>query len=280
MEAPMNKTPRSATVPQISPDGMWEWNGTHWIPNQAAPGPQQVVQSLPLVQAGQLVPSAPKSSRGFPRWLVIAAAILLFPITVVILIVRSKWSVRTKAITSGAWIVVLIAAGISGQMQPKPQPVAIGSQTVARAPQSSAPSSVAVTPSSVPVSAPAQASTSSYMTTDSGVYGIPLPSDAIETHSGSGVFASNLATIANYVSFYHDYMLRHGWTYEPNFSWTDPAVGPSKGVGYASNQVFCVVGSSPIRTVAIYVGSKDGKVDQGKLTEMFVLDDPGESSCP
>jgi serine/threonine-protein kinase len=47
--------------------------------------------------------------------------------------VRSNWSVRTKAIASGAWIVVLLAAGINGQMQSNPQPVATGPQTVASA---------------------------------------------------------------------------------------------------------------------------------------------------
>jgi hypothetical protein len=128
----MTEAPRNAASSQISADGMWEWNGTQWIP------------------ASRKTPSG-------PRWLFIVAAILFFPITVVILIVRSKWSVRTKAIASGAWIVVLITAGISGQMQPNPQPVATGTHTVASA-SSSPVTSPATSPATVAAQSPGQQS--------------------------------------------------------------------------------------------------------------------------
>ncbi len=50
MEAPMIETPSTPSTPQRSPDGLWDWNGTQWIPAQAAPGPQQVAQSAPPAQ--------------------------------------------------------------------------------------------------------------------------------------------------------------------------------------------------------------------------------------
>jgi hypothetical protein len=44
-----------------------------------------------------------------PRWLFVLFAILFFPITVVVLIVRSKWSIRTKLLLSVAWAILLSA---------------------------------------------------------------------------------------------------------------------------------------------------------------------------
>jgi hypothetical protein len=115
------------------------------------------------------------------------------------------------------------------------------------------------------------------MTKDSRVYGIPLPKDA--TQKPSGLYVSNLDTVANFTAFYHDWMPKHGWTYEPKYSWTDPATGVTKGFGYTSSQVFCIIGKSPITTVIILVGSGD-KQDHGLHAEISVADSPGESSCP
>ena len=115
--------------------------------------------------------------------------------------------------------------------------------------------------------------------TKKGVYGIPLPSDGSKP-DGVGVLTSKLGTIAQYTAFYANWMPAHGWTIEPDFSWTDPSAGVAKQTGYGTMQAFCVLNSDPIKTVIIDVGSPGGKVDQGKLTEMFVNDDPGESSCP
>jgi len=47
----MTQIQPGATVPQVSPDGLWEWNGTQWIPVQPPPGSQQVAESNPVVQA-------------------------------------------------------------------------------------------------------------------------------------------------------------------------------------------------------------------------------------
>jgi len=58
----MTQTQPGATVPQVSADGLWEWNGTQWIPVQPPPGPDQVAQSTPLVPdapAAQATPSVP-----------------------------------------------------------------------------------------------------------------------------------------------------------------------------------------------------------------------------
>ena len=101
---------QSGAGPQFSEDRQWWWTGTEWVPASQAP-----VQPDPLRASPKTTASIPsRRSGGFPRWLVIVAAILFFPITVVILIVRTKWSVRTKAILCGVWVVVLIFAGLTG----------------------------------------------------------------------------------------------------------------------------------------------------------------------
>jgi hypothetical protein len=81
------------------------------VPASQAPTPP----GLPLTPAPI---GAPKRSAGLPRWLAIVAAILFFPITIVVLIVRTKWSVRSKAILIGVWVVVLIVVGVSAGAKP------------------------------------------------------------------------------------------------------------------------------------------------------------------
>lgn len=106
--------------PRFSDDRQWWWTGSEWVPASQAP-----IQPSVLPPSSQATaPIQTKGSGSFPRWLVIAVGILFFPITVVILIVRTKWSPRTKAILCGAWAVVLIAAGVSGGSSSAPQPVA------------------------------------------------------------------------------------------------------------------------------------------------------------
>src|SRR5882762_6300174 len=46
----MIETPSTPSTPHRSPDGLWDWNGTQWIPAQPAPRPQQVAQSAPPAQ--------------------------------------------------------------------------------------------------------------------------------------------------------------------------------------------------------------------------------------
>lgn len=99
-------------APRFSDDRQWWWTGAEWLPASQAPTPPEPPLTPPPPRAS-IPPSATGSAR-FPRWLVIAAAILFFPITVAILIVRTKWSVRTKAILCGVWVVFLIFAGVSG----------------------------------------------------------------------------------------------------------------------------------------------------------------------
>ncbi len=55
----MIETPPTRSTPERSPDGLWEWNGTQWIPVQPPPGPQSVAQSTPLVQDAPAAQAAP-----------------------------------------------------------------------------------------------------------------------------------------------------------------------------------------------------------------------------
>jgi hypothetical protein len=95
--------------PQFSGDRQWWWTGSEWVPASQAP----VQPGSPRTSPQTTVSTAPRRSGGFPRWLVIVVAILFFPITVVILIVRTKWSGRTKAILSGVWVVFVIVVGVA-----------------------------------------------------------------------------------------------------------------------------------------------------------------------
>jgi len=49
-----------------------------------------------------------------PSWLVLGLAILFIPITVIVLIVRSKWTPRTKGILTTAWIGFLLILSAAG----------------------------------------------------------------------------------------------------------------------------------------------------------------------
>jgi hypothetical protein len=71
----MIETPPKSDAPQVNPsapqrsaDGLWEWNGTQWMPAQPPPGPQQVVQSTPVVQAAPPAPANPVSPDGKQQW--------------------------------------------------------------------------------------------------------------------------------------------------------------------------------------------------------------------
>jgi hypothetical protein len=55
----MIEIPSSPSAPQRSADGLWEWDGTQWMPAQPPPGPQQVAQSTPLVEAAPPAQTAP-----------------------------------------------------------------------------------------------------------------------------------------------------------------------------------------------------------------------------
>jgi hypothetical protein len=60
----MLESPPTPSTPQRSPDGLWEWNGTQWIPAQPAPGPQQVAQSTPLVQSAPPAQTVAPAKKG------------------------------------------------------------------------------------------------------------------------------------------------------------------------------------------------------------------------
>ncbi len=112
-----------------------------------------------LTPSQALTSTRPKGSGGFPRWLVIAVGVLFFPITVVILIVRTKWSVRTKAVVCGVWSVAVIAAGISGGASSAPQPVAQSS--LQKTSQTSASNKAIVAVSPTPTLSPSPSATAS-----------------------------------------------------------------------------------------------------------------------
>jgi hypothetical protein len=117
------------------------------------------------------------------------------------------------------------------------------------------------------------------MTKDSGLYSIPIPNDATpKSGSATLTYLSNVDTVLNLTAFYHSYMSDHGWQYEARYSWTDPSAGIAKGVGYTTDQVFCIAGS-PTRTVAVIVGSGDDQ-DHGKHAEIIVQDYGGKGPCP
>ena len=112
------------------------------------------------------------------------------------------------------------------------------------------------------------------MTRNSGVYNIPLPRDA----NCATTCTSDLGTIGEYTDFYRAYMPAHGWLYEPGYSWTDPAVGAGKKVGYMSNLTYCVPGT-PIATVIITINNTTSQ-EQDTHVGMSITDSPNESSCP
>lgn len=141
----------SAAEPQFSADRRWWWTGSQWVPASEAPTPP----------APPVIPTAPATSRpagagtpaGFPRWLVIVAAILFFPVTVVILIVRTKWSGRTKAILSGVWVVFVIAVGIASagsSSQTPARQLSVLTSPSSYTPQSETPSSPSASTAATP----------------------------------------------------------------------------------------------------------------------------------
>jgi hypothetical protein len=73
----MIESPPNPSAPQRSADGLWEWNGTQWIPAQPPPGPQQVAQSTPLVQAAPQVPFKKKGHLVRNLGIVVGALLLV-----------------------------------------------------------------------------------------------------------------------------------------------------------------------------------------------------------
>jgi hypothetical protein len=57
----MIESPPNPISPQRSADGLWEWNGTQWMPTQPPPGSQQVAQSFPV---SQFPPQVPVKKKG------------------------------------------------------------------------------------------------------------------------------------------------------------------------------------------------------------------------
>jgi len=116
------------------------------------------------------------------------------------------------------------------------------------------------------------------MTKDSGVYHIPLPSDATLKPGSSDIYVSHAATVAGFTAFYKGFMLNEHWTFEPKYSTMDPDQGVAKALGYTTLQTWCRQ-TSPITTVIIIVGSGD-KTDRGQYAEINIQSNQLEESCP
>ena len=151
----------SGAEPQFSADRQWWWTGSEWVPAAQAPIQPDPHRAPPQTTA----PTRLKHSSGFPGWLVVVAAILFFPVTVVVLILRTKWSGRTKAILSAVWVVFVIAVGIgsagSSSQTPGEQSSVLRSPGTNASPSETATSpsaSAAVTPTPAPTPTPASPS--------------------------------------------------------------------------------------------------------------------------
>jgi hypothetical protein len=134
--------------PQFSADRRWWWTGSEWLPASQAP-----VQRNERRASHKASSSSPRRSGGLPQWLVVGVAILFFPITVVILIVRTKWSGRTKATLSGVWVVFAIVVGIAAGGSSGPSPT--GQASVVMSPSDTpSPSLTATSPSATAATTP------------------------------------------------------------------------------------------------------------------------------
>jgi host cell surface-exposed lipoprotein len=159
----MTQIQPGATVRQVSPDGLWEWNGTQWIPVQPPPGPQQVAQSTPLVQAAPPAQTTPvvQTNQISPdrkwRWDGAAWQPYIAPSQ----IPTAPGSVRPKkkghllrnlGIVAGALLLVGIGATLSrGGSSP--------SNTASTSPAASAPAAPAVQPPAASTNKPTAAPT-------------------------------------------------------------------------------------------------------------------------
>ena len=114
------------------------------------------------------------------------------------------------------------------------------------------------------------------MTGDSGVYGIPEPSDAAPIPSAAGLKSTGVGTIEQLTHFYQVYMLMHGWKFDAKNSTLDPKQAEAKSLGHITNAVYCKPGAT-VTTAIIIVGYLNDKPG-GKLS-YSVIDDPGEVSC-
>jgi hypothetical protein len=139
----------AGAAPQFSEDREWWWTGSEWVP--AAQAPIKPDPHRPSPQTAAL--TQPKRSSAFPRWLVVVAAILFFPITVVVLIVRTQWSGRAKAILSGVWVVFVIAVGI-GSAGSSSQTPGLQSSVLTSPGATASPSEMAASPSATAAATP------------------------------------------------------------------------------------------------------------------------------
>jgi len=158
----MTQTERDATVRQVSADGLWEWNGSQWLPTQPAPDPQQVAVSTPLVQAAppaQPTPPAqtnPVSPDGTHQWngmawMPVSPAqpphLPLAPPAP-----RKGHLLRNLGIVGGALLLVGIGAALAqGGSSP--------SNVASISPAASAPAAPAVQPTAAPTTKPTVAPT-------------------------------------------------------------------------------------------------------------------------
>jgi len=159
----MTQMQPGAAIPQVSPDGLWEWNGTQWIPAQPAPGRQQVAESMPVVQAAPPAQTTPvvQTRQISPdrKWQWDGAA--WQPYTAPRQIPTAPGSVQPKkkghllrnlGIVAGALLLVGIGAALShGGSSP--------SNTASTSPAASAPAAAAVQAAGAPTTQPTVAPT-------------------------------------------------------------------------------------------------------------------------
>jgi|ERR1700674_1336727 len=90
----------------------------------------------------------------WPAWPVILVAVLFFEITVFVLILRSSWSGRTKAIASSVWAVFLVVLLAIGSASPHPTSVAQSPQTTRIAESIASPTPPVASPTPTPQATP------------------------------------------------------------------------------------------------------------------------------
>lgn len=191
----------SGREPRFSDDRQWWWDGTQWLPASKAPVPPPPPTQAPVAPPAPSspasvppLPASPTSSSRFPRWLVIVAAILFLPVTLGILIWRTKWSMRTKWVLTGALaVVVVFGALVAGDLpsqttssnpqiasatsRPRPSPSPVATPSPSPSPVATptpSPSPVA-TPSPSPVAKPSPTPVASLLVRSNVYLGVFIP---------------------------------------------------------------------------------------------------------